>query len=343
MQVILQADQKQKKKHKNEILPAHPQDVYLLVREFGPMLNQENSRCPVFQCRRTWSIFVMKPTSRQGWSDWILENERWSSETFCVFIRPILRKVEGGVARGGNKKRFQCCTDSSGAIFYLRALQGHSGRNLIDFSLQDNVVIPSVFFQYIYHIGCAISLHFIINAGLITGGPKFEQSTDGILSACGSHVQNVGILLRSIWMNRVLQNTCREHGRNIKHVVLGRHQPCSEERIEVLSNTIERYHSILHETLPAYGIPKVVRMKIGEVMYEKENASPRPPPKISLNSEVARQPEGEVARQAKVHHQANQIQIQFMIERWNFFLPSKRGAPFSGNRNTSFSWSCETR
>ena len=64
---------------------------------------------------------------------------------------------------------------------------------------------------------------------------------------------------------------------------------------------------ILHETLPAYCIPKVVRMEIGEVMYEKVYASPRPPPKISLKhdwmkelgSEVARQPEGEVARQAK--------------------------------------------
>ena len=33
---------------------------------------------------------------------------------------------------GGNKKIFQCCTDSSGTILYLRAPQGHSGRNLID-------------------------------------------------------------------------------------------------------------------------------------------------------------------------------------------------------------------
>ena len=33
---------------------------------------------------------------------------------------------------GGNKNRFQYCTDSSGEILYLRALQGHSGRNLID-------------------------------------------------------------------------------------------------------------------------------------------------------------------------------------------------------------------
>ena len=34
---------------------------------------------------------------------------------------------------GGNKKRFLFCTDPSGQeILYLRALQGHSGRNLVD-------------------------------------------------------------------------------------------------------------------------------------------------------------------------------------------------------------------
>ena len=37
---------------------------------------------------------------------------------------------------GGNKKRYQYCADSSGTIVYLQALQGHSGRNLIDPSLQ---------------------------------------------------------------------------------------------------------------------------------------------------------------------------------------------------------------
>ena len=62
---------------------------------------------------------------------------------------------------------------------------------------------------------------------------------------------------------------------------------------------------ILQETLPAYCIPKVVRLKTGEVLYEKVYETPRPPPMISLRhdwkrelgSEVARQPEGEVARQ----------------------------------------------
>ena len=90
------------------------------------------------------------------------ENSRcWSGE-----------KWKSTVAKGGgNKKRFQCCTDQSGKeILYLRDLQGHSGRNLIDPSIQDNVLIPNNFFEYIYHIGCAINFHSIVNSGLIPGG-----------------------------------------------------------------------------------------------------------------------------------------------------------------------------
>ena len=78
-------------------------------------------------------------------------------------------------AGGGVKRRFQYCTDDSGAIVYFRALQGHSGRNLIDPSLQDNVVVPSNFFQHIHHIGCAFNLHSIINKGLIPGGQNSSK------------------------------------------------------------------------------------------------------------------------------------------------------------------------
>ena len=77
---------------------------------------------------------------------------------------------------GGNKKRFQYCTDPSRQeILYLRALQGHSGRNPIDPSLQDNVLIPNNFFEYIYPIGCAINLHSITNLGLIPGGQNLSK------------------------------------------------------------------------------------------------------------------------------------------------------------------------
>ena len=58
---------------------------------------------------------------------------------------------------------------------YFRALQGHSRRNLIDPSLEDNLVIQSNFFQYIYHVGCAISLHSIISSELIPGGQSLSK------------------------------------------------------------------------------------------------------------------------------------------------------------------------
>ena len=57
---------------------------------------------------------------------------------------------------GGPKRRYQYCSDNSGTILYLRALQGHSGRILIDPSLQDNVIIQcGLFPTYLPHRMCA--------------------------------------------------------------------------------------------------------------------------------------------------------------------------------------------
>ena len=79
------------------------------------------------------------------------------------------------LAGGGDKKRFQYCSDASGTIVYFRALQGHSRRNLIDPSLQENVIIQSNFFQNIYHAGCAVNLHSIISSGLTPGGQSSSK------------------------------------------------------------------------------------------------------------------------------------------------------------------------
>ena len=91
----------------------------------------------------------------QHWSD-----DRWKA---CL--------AEGG----GSKRRYQYCSDNSGRILYLRALQGHSGNNLIDPTLQDNAVIGSGIFHYIYHIGCASNLYSVINNGLIPGGQDLSR------------------------------------------------------------------------------------------------------------------------------------------------------------------------
>ena len=44
--------------------------------------------------------------------------------------------------KGSNKKILQYCFDSYGYILYVRAIQGHSGGNKVDPSLQDHVEIP---------------------------------------------------------------------------------------------------------------------------------------------------------------------------------------------------------
>ena len=75
-----------------------------------------------------------------------------------------------GSRRRSKKGDISTAFDISRIIVYLRALGGHSGRNLIDPSFQDNVIIQRGFFQHIYHIGCAFNLHSIINNGLIPGG-----------------------------------------------------------------------------------------------------------------------------------------------------------------------------
>ena len=134
----------------------------------------------------------------QHWSD-----EKWKSTM-----------AEGG----GNKKRFQYCTDPSGQeIIYLRALQGHyiglmkSGRvqwqkaevTRKDFNIaltrhdkkffiselckviQDAIslillcrtmyLFRTTFLQYIYHVGCSVNLHSIMNSGLRPGGQNLSK------------------------------------------------------------------------------------------------------------------------------------------------------------------------
>ena len=91
---------------------------------------------------------------------------------------------------GGNKKRFQYCTDPSGQeILCLRALQGHSGHNLIDLSLQGQCINSEQFLRvHLSHRMCN-QFTFHHEFRIDTRRTKFEQKTDGILYVCGSYEQ----------------------------------------------------------------------------------------------------------------------------------------------------------
>ena len=74
---------------------------------------------------------------------------------------------------------------------------------------------------------------------------------------------------------------------------------------------------ILPETLPAYCIPKVVRMETGEVIYEEVYMSPRPPSKISLKHEWMKDLGSEHAQRSEVGQLSRSFQSKTL-----FPLPS---------------------
>ena len=127
MHVLFQADQRPKQNHKDVLLlePGKPSlSDYPLSKKLINLLRhgtlpREDDGAIVF-----WRI-------KDYLRNYFVHSRVGSCEKWKSFM-------ERG---GGNKNRFQYATDPSGEFLYLRALQSHSGRNLIDLSLQDNVLI----------------------------------------------------------------------------------------------------------------------------------------------------------------------------------------------------------
>ena len=167
------------------------------------------------------------------------------------------------LAAGGEaKRRYQYCTDVSGTIVYLRALQGHSGRNLIDPSFQDNVVIQSEFFHHIYHIGLAFNLHSIINNGLIPGGQNSSKRETVFFLLIDhrdkGHKDPEKIDLTVPRRAQYLHNAWKKHQDAVYWVDVNLAIRKGLTFYQTRSKAI-----ILQGILPAYCIPKVVRLKIG--------------------------------------------------------------------------------
>ena len=204
---------------------------------------------------------------------------------------------------GGHKKS----TDSSGTIVYFRALQGLSGRNLIDPSLQDNVLIPNNFFQYIFHVGCAFNLHSIISSGLIPGGQSSSKRQTVFFLPVDpmdkNHKDPDVIDLRTPRRAQYVHKAWKRHQDAENWVDINLALKKGLKFYQTRSNAI-----ILQETLPAYCIPKVVRMETGEVKYEKVFMSHRLPPKISLKHEWKRELGSERAQRSEVGQQSRSFQ-----------------------------------
>ena len=153
MKKILHADRRQKQNHKEENLLALHQESFPLKEGIGSILNPGIHSLSEYEFSK--KVIHLLRHSRQG------------------------HREEDGAVHFWRKKIFRISSHSLfiglRAIVYFRDLEGNSGRNLIDPTSQDNIVIPSDFFQYIYHVGCGFNLHSITNSGLILGGQNSSK------------------------------------------------------------------------------------------------------------------------------------------------------------------------
>ena len=213
-------------------------------------------------------------------------------------------------AGGGSKRRYQYCSDNSGTILYFRALQGHSGINLIDPMLQDNVVIGTGIFPYIYHVGRTFNLFSIINNGLEPGGQNSStrQSVFFLLvdPRDERHRDPEYIDFSVPRLARYIQSAWKRHEDAVFWVDIDLSIKEGLTFYQTRSNAI-----ILQGTLPAHCILKVEWLKTGEMLYERRYLSFRPPSKISLKhdhdwtkgndqsgSTVERQPVGKLVQKS---------------------------------------------
>ena len=205
--------------------------------------------------------------SRRRWSSSFLENQRKSAESIPTVCWLVWRSME---SMFGSRMIQEQLFPSSSRTFRMQPYWSFITRQCCD----SEQFLPI----YIFTILDVCSI-CIVSSTLDWYWEVKIRAKESILSACRSHGQTIRIQTRSTWMCHVMHNTCIMHGRVIKTQYIGStsillfRKDFSSIR---LSNAI-----ILHETLPACCIPKVVRMKTGDVFYEKVYMSPRPPPKIS--------------------------------------------------------------
>ena len=184
----------------------------------------------------------------QNWSD-----DRWKA---CL------------AAGGGSERRYQYCSDNLGSIIFLRALQGHSGSNLIDPTQQDNVLIGPVIFPYIYHVGSNFSLSSILSNGLILGGQNLSRRQSVFFLLVDprneDHKDPEYIDYSALRLAQYLQHAWKRHQDAVFWVNIDLGIKEGLMFYQTRSNAI-----ILQGTLPAHCIVKVERLKTGEKLYER--------------------------------------------------------------------------
>ena len=256
MQRILQADQRPKQNHKEENLPALHQEQFILGKERGPILNQGNIRSPIMKYRRNWFIFFVMEIK-------CIEKmmERFNSGEWKRIFRNISRNVLIGLTTSGRRawqEEEETRRDTSTALI----LQEKSCISVLFKVLQDAIILILLYRAMLLFRTTSSSTFIMSDVQSIYIPSSIRDrylevkiwTTDRQYSFCmwipWANINR--ILTRSTWMHRVMHNTWR-HQNAVYWVDINLALRKGLKFYQTRSNAI-----ILHETLPAYCIPKVV-------------------------------------------------------------------------------------
>ena len=297
MHVLWRADQRLKRNHKDVLLPAHPQKLYLLVKELGPIWTSRIITHRLL-CRRNWSIFFV----------------------MGVYFEKTMERLNSGEEKiifGTNLRILDIGPMKSRRASWQEEEEKRKDFNIV-LTRQEQSLRPSSsrsFRTQFYwsFIGCAINLHSIIKSGLIPGGQNLSQRQKVfflLVNPADKEHKDPEIDLKASRLARYLQTEWKKHQNTVYRVAIKLAQKKGLKFYQTRSNAI-----ILYNTLPAYCIPKAVQMDTGEIIFEKVCASPRPP-KISFKDNWMKQSGSDVAGVVKAPNKPNQRpHIQFIERR----------------------------
>ena len=214
-------------------LLAHLHEMYLFVKEYGLILNQELNPIKRSQWQKDKTLFfgmdkyTEKKMGRSNSGEWkMIFGTNLSTLSIGLMMCGRARWQE---AEQQEKISILCWS-----VRTRNSLPSSSSRSFRTQSQWSNTAGQCV--EYIYHIGCAVSVHSITNSGLKGGGQNSSRERQTIfLQPWIPWIKITEIRKSLIWPNHVLHRASKS-GKAPGYGVLGRYTACSTERIEVLSN-----------------------------------------------------------------------------------------------------------
>ena len=163
--------------------------------------------------------------------------------------------------------------NSSRHISYFRAIHGHSGRIAIDPELQDNVLLPKGFTEYIYHVGNVSELHSMIRDGLIPGGQSLKRGRRSVFVTIVNPMEDEHCMEetpRDLTKPNIVSynNTWKPYQNSVYW--------CNVKLVQEkgwLFYPTRSHAIVLYDTLPTVCIEKVVCMKTKDELYQLNSKS----------------------------------------------------------------------